>query len=313
MVSIEWEKIDYKCEANIDDLPCGGGIANCKVSDNCFAVFGGLGKRRFNELFFYKVSSNTFQSAKVEEMQIISKRCKASICCVKGNKLLIFGGWSNEGKHNDLYEYDIVKEKCTLLSPKSTPPPSRSAHGCFLDKKESNMYIYGGIGNKKFGDFYRYNLDRNAWETIPHLNAPLPRSSFGSCLLTSKDDMIVTCGLGCGRYNETLSFNMFSKTWGKLETNKEAPSKRGRHSSVLFDDKHVILWGGFDGTERNNDCYELNLESKIWSKVKQIGAIPSKRESHCVTLLDQNKMYLYGGWDGLDFYKDLYVGTIKRE
>jgi len=159
----------------------------------------------------------------------------------------MFGGWTNEGKVNDLFEYNIDADKWKELKPKNPPSP-RSAHSCVVVGKY--MYLYAGIGDKKFGDMYRYHFDKGEWENVSQVNAPLPRSSYGGLILLEREGkqlLFHSCGLGCGRYNDTNFFDIKSKIWTTVTNKGElVPSKRGRHACVHDKEKNcILLIGGF--------------------------------------------------------------------
>lgn len=259
--TLRWESISCDPRDTVfnEHLPQGGGVSHTIMDEHRFAVFGGLGSRRYNELFIFNTRENEWFKASMENAP--SRRCKASLCCRKietttttttecssssssssstassshshspsstassrntsatcseenhghvvgkawNYKLYVFGGWTSEGKTNDLYEYDVAKDEWKQLKPNNSfSPPARSAHYCCCVGKY--MYLYGGIGNKKYGDMYRYHFDKNEWECVNAMqgDVPLPRSSYGGLLVLegggggtkSNTQFFVTCGLG---------------------------------------------------------------------------------------------------------------------
>ncbi|EFC48390.1 predicted protein [Naegleria gruberi] len=157
--NLVWQSITNTC-SDTENLPSGGGIAHCCVDHERVAFFGGLGLRRYNELYIFNVNTNEWKKASLENAP--SKRCKSSMCCyITGNKhkLIIFGGWTSEGKTNDMHEYCIEDDKWKEVKyANNSVPPARSAHHCAIIGK--HMIIYAGIGAKKFGDMYRFHLEK---------------------------------------------------------------------------------------------------------------------------------------------------------
>ncbi|KAG2383441.1 hypothetical protein C9374_004112 [Naegleria lovaniensis] len=294
-LSLRWEHIPYSTQG--DNLPTGGGISHTIIDEYRFAVFGGLGSRRYNELYIFNTRSNEWLKASMENAP--SRRCKASLCCreiqtlspkdsttevVKNYKLYVFGGWTNEGKTNDLYEYDVAQDEWKQLKPNnasSCSPPERSAHSCAVVGKY--MYLYGGIGNKKYGDMYRYHFEKNEWECVNSMkgDVPLPRSSYGGLItlvgsIPSMPQFLVTCGL--------VSFSVSNRVL--IKTNKAA------------------------GSECSGECFSFNTSTNEWKLLKQINP-PPKRESACCVILN-HKLYMFGGWGGdAKFFNDMHVATFE--
>ena len=72
-------------------------------------------------------------------------------------------------------------------------------------------------------------------------------------------------GDGLSWLNDTFEYNVDSLEWKKIETRtttKEGklilPSKRAGHSAVQYKNS-MIIFGGWNGKNTLNDCYEFNF------------------------------------------------------
>jgi len=77
-------------------------------------------------------------------------------------------------------------------------------------------------------------------------------------------------------------------------------------SANLVDNK-LFVFGGGDGANYFADLYVLDLVTMHWSKPETSGAIPGPRRAHTGTLINKNKLFIFGGGDGNKALNDIYV------
>ena len=110
--------------------------------------------------------------------------------------------------------------------------------------------------------------------------------------------------------NLTISYNSNLNNCGVIDS-KNSPTARSLHTLVYLN-KSLYLFGGYDGNRRTNDFYKYDLLLKSWSKIVTQDIPPSPRERH-VAVVHDNSLFIFGGYDGInrlnDFYEFIYSGS----
>lgn len=159
-------------------------------------LFGGytedrLGKRKLNDAWICQ--DGTWQL--VEMAGAIGYGCGSDwpglrygcMSAVVGGRIYVFGGFSDEGDHNDLWCFSMVNRRWQLIVPESSgseAPPARycAAFACH----EGRLFLFGGRSRRypklNFNDLWVFDLVQEKWECLnenrtPHLydaSAPFP-------------------------------------------------------------------------------------------------------------------------------------------
>ena len=97
------------------------------------------------------------------------------------------------------------------------------------------------------------------------------RNQFSGHFFIYKNDLFLLGGYGYWKTNSLLAkFNFNSKEWDYVQTFGQAPSG-GINEASFFMDKNVLTVFDFyyrinDVDQKNNNLYELNLNSFVWTK-----------------------------------------------
>eukprot|EP00612_Vaucheria_litorea_P006419 CAMPEP_0171479238 /NCGR_PEP_ID=MMETSP0946-20130122/5282_1 /TAXON_ID=109269 /ORGANISM="Vaucheria litorea, Strain CCMP2940" /LENGTH=512 /DNA_ID=CAMNT_0012010083 /DNA_START=25 /DNA_END=1563 /DNA_ORIENTATION=+ len=97
--------------------------------------------------------------------------------------------------------------------------------------------------------------------------------------------------------------------WSRIEPNLEnggqpAPCQRSLHVAVVYEDK-MYVFGGYDGSNRVNDFYEFDIQTRKWSIVPALGTPPSPRDRHTGVVHGTN-FYVFAGFDGAQRVNDFF-------
>ncbi|RLN98277.1 hypothetical protein BBJ28_00003559 [Nothophytophthora sp. Chile5] len=79
-------------------------------------------------------------------------------------------------------------------------------------------------------------------------------------------------------------------------------------------DGHVYVFGGTDRRRRQQDLYQLDIESSTWSQVQTRGSLPPRR-SGALGVVHENEMFIFGGYDGRDgnYFNDLFYFNFDSQ
>ena len=139
-------------------------------------------------------------------------------------------------------------------------------------------------------------------------NVDHPGRRWGHSAIVHNNRMIIFGG----RHNQRSLANLFALnlqflTWTKLDSYGQTPPARDSHSVILYKNE-MIIFGGSGSGKKLNDAWSFNFEHKKWTKVpfnnpsnsnngSSVSSIPSPRDGHCVALVNNYYMMVYGGLD----------------
>jgi len=96
--------------------------------------------------------------------------------------------------------------------------------------------------------------------------------------------------------------------------NRHKPCQRSLHVAAVLEDK-LIVFGGYQGTERVADCYMYDLVRGRWSVVVPAPGghpPPSPRDRH-VGVVYKRSFYVFGGFDGSQRVNDFMGFSLDTQ
>lgn len=121
------------------------------VLNDCIYVFGGRGYRYSPlhnqeiycpQIMYLDLRTRVWHKPHTTGTVPVGRRSHSAI--VYNGNLYVFGGYNGilDQHFNDLYCFDPVQNKWSLLIPKGCPPIPRRRHVCLV--KDKKMYLFGG-------------------------------------------------------------------------------------------------------------------------------------------------------------------------
>ena len=138
----------------------------------------------------------------------------------------------------------------------------------------------------------RYDPVTDTWQPTSLVNAPQPRH-FHTANWTG-NEMVVWGGRDDGlteAFNTGGRYNPVTDTWQAISLTN-APPPRYDHTAV-WTSRHVIVWGGNNGTRDFNDGRRYDPRRDVWQAVRRNGA-PEGRTLHTAVWTGQ-EMIVWGG------------------
>ncbi|KAH8090031.1 galactose oxidase [Aureococcus anophagefferens] len=94
------------------------------------------------------------------------------------------------------------------------------------------------------------------------------------------------------------------RAWLRV-THDEGPCQRSLHVAAIWRDK-MLCFGGYDGSNRVNDCWEFDFGKRSWSLVVPAsGSPPTPRDRH-VAVVWGSSFYVFAGFDGTSRVNDFH-------
>ena len=231
-------------------------------------------------------------------------------------RYLLFGGWNGTSpRYNDVWElsaddrFGSSPPQWRKLNPTGTPPSARTTHLAFFDATGNRMIIHGGYDGADKNDTYALDVTTRyseAWTTLsPTGTAPAARSQAAGAWKNSARKAYIQGGLvGAGDYRNDLfelDLTTTNGAWTQLKAEDAAGNPPSRaDASMVFDitNNRLLIFGGYDGTNRLNDLWRWDVAGASFAEVSD-GTPPGVRQMH-VAVYDENnsRMIIWGGRNG---------------
>lgn len=69
----------------------------------------------------------------------------------------------------------------------------------------------------------------------------------------------------------------------------------------------IIIFGGKGSKTVFRDLHALDPLTMTWFQGPEGGGAPAARYDHSANLVNGTKMVVFGGWNGSDFFNDVFV------
>ncbi|CAL1544468.1 unnamed protein product [Lymnaea stagnalis] len=257
---------------------------------------------------------------------------EGQVACSVANKVYIFGGveqgQGEEPKEtNELITFDIVSSKWSQPQVTGTIPPPRSASS--LVAVGTNIYLFGGLSHMSgwFDDIFVFDTLTNSWSILDADGIkPRARDKLQAVAIDTNiyyfggfgpksdeaeaadlegndddedDDDIPEAhdqdGAEFGWFNDLYVLDTVSCRWSQpMQMNLGVPTQRAAHSMCAIN-RHLIIFGGRDIEERQNDLHIFNVDTRKWlTDLTVTGQVPAPRSFHSMTAIG-DKAVLFGG------------------
>ncbi|QDZ17607.1 galactose oxidase [Chloropicon primus] len=248
---------------------------------------------------------------------------------VIGTSVYYFGGRTGARVHNEVWKLDTNLWEWTCLNLIGAKPDAREKADC-IGLDESRVLVFGGYdGIRWLNDVFVINVV-TLESTQVRVGGTLPSPRAGHKLAMLHQGILMFGGettntqyLGdlwalkglfrdssAGGTPESQQDN--SPRWVKMQLSGPSPAGRSGHGFVNAGAKMIVYGGrGDEGWLSRKAIYHkdvavIDRESVRWVKVPSMGEEPSERAHHSLTLVDKNKLLLFGGYNGKSTYGDMW-------
>ena len=215
---------------------------------------------------------------------------------------------------NDFYEYNVDTESWqeVIFCGKEGPPTPRHSHSAVV--YEDCMYVFGGYDGSYKNDFYKFNFTKNQWSRIKPIDEIWPTPRYRTSCTVVDEKMYMFGGHdGQQQLNDFYYYNFMKRKWNLINYSKSfEPSPRDSHI-LTHSDNSILLFGGSSGWAKS-DFYQFDFHNeREWKSIKHDDGIkPSWRFCHVGAVVN-DKLYIFGGYDGKIRLNDFYFFVISKE
>jgi N-acetylneuraminic acid mutarotase len=210
--------------------------------------------------------------------------------------VIMHGGWDGTNYRTETYKWDGSNWSDV------TPVPNNIAnlrgHGFSNDTDANRVIAFGGMitGAVLKNDTYEWN--GSSWSVISPTGGtkPTARRYFAIAYDAYRQKTVLFGGLsGAGNENDTWEFTYSTSTWAQ-QAPAASPTVRNGGCMVYDPDREtVLMFGGYDGSNRLNQLYEYN--GSTWTLITPSGYdVPCVRAyfSMCYDSV-RKKIIVFGG------------------
>eukprot|EP01027_Heterolobosea_sp_BB2_P016717 GEZU01023754.1.p1 GENE.GEZU01023754.1~~GEZU01023754.1.p1 ORF type:complete len:370 (-),score=67.30 GEZU01023754.1:79-1188(-) len=250
----------------------------------------------------------------------------AHTCTPIGNSLFFFGG-RDEAKVDlaTLYEFDTTNATWTdhtaNMDGSTTAPMARSYHTA--TSLGNKLYVFGGCGGGgRFNDLYEFDTTRKIWRKMPNNNGhvqPVVRGGSTLCGIEETQKLYLFGGFTGRPLGDLFVYDLATEAWVqpevKVANGASAPEPRSVHVACALGTNIFVFGGEKEPSARGHegaglyfgDSWMLDTKTNTWTQVENRGDVPSARGWHAGAALGNDRVAVFGGFDGNTRLDDLYV------
>ena len=179
---------------------------------------------------------------------------------VAGNRILISHGFTDRGRFDDTWAFDLSGGAWTKIATAGTVPIKRCLARCLWQPASGSMLLFGGQTdtNPFLGDLWTLDVAKGAWsEEKPAL---LPARVTCTAPVLGKAASAGTSSAATrptGRAPETWTYDTATAVWSRLDAEGGVPPARYSTDAVYSAGK-LFIFGGHDGKSEIDDMWALS-------------------------------------------------------
>lgn len=226
------------------------------VNNQMIIWSGQNGGTSLNDIWAFDLTGNTWRELQPPDPKPAIRYGAASVYDPQSHSLVTFAGFTNQGRFDDTWRYDIAQNVWLDISPDGTRPLERCLHAATYDPLAHQMIIYGGQNSGALGDLWAFDLATQSWrELTPDISPPgrwFPAIAF----LEHEESVIIFGGrTSAGRDDDLWQYVSFAGEWIELQQSPTAPAPReGAMAVYRPDHAELYLFGGL-GDSYFNDVW----------------------------------------------------------
>ncbi|MEW5849773.1 MAG: kelch repeat-containing protein [Myxococcota bacterium] len=268
-----------------------GGRGHPSGGSNCQ---DGLGRRAkmLNDVWAFNVDDDTWEELSDGTGTAPDEREDFGLWLdAENERLVLFGGnatcsFGNDVR-NDMWQFDLLTNTWSALTPNGTPPRARQAFG--FDVMGRKAYLFGGafgFFDPTLNDTWEFDLDTDTWTQVA-VTGTRPQRRFRGNLVAdiARNQLMIFGGHDFGASGDQPDAPEFEDdrndvwilpldnpqwVWAVAgderlkEPDFRSPERREQHSMTRISDDLVVMAYGVGDCGLLNDVWYFNLAGEYW-------------------------------------------------
>lgn len=272
---------------------------------------GGIAGDLYNDLWSLDLDSQSWKEIDVSSGP--SPRLSPGVVYDPSHhQLILFGGYSNQGRVDDTWLFDLDNYEWEEITP-SLSPPARSDMGMAYDELNQIAVMFGGYclehQRDYCGDTWVFDPAAQTWsEMDPKSSPPV---MYGLTLdYDSINDRFLLWGghmsdfdqgrMSSAGYNDSIwSYSVNDNQWFEIPPGLQShPVARYWHQATYVSGHPgLMVIGGDSGYGYRNDIWFFDLETTTWARHRSELTPPARIVGSAVYSPDYGQVILFGGLD----------------
>jgi hypothetical protein len=229
----------------------------------------GQGADFFNDVWAFDLEQETWTELKANERSAESPRPRygQSAALDAQGRVLISHGFSDQGRFDDTWAFDVAGAHWVNLTPTSGPRPlKRCLHALIYEATADRMLLYGGcssgFGPCPQGDLWAFDLKTTTWiELTPQGAAPTARSNVSLAYDVATQTLFLFGGKTEREASaETWSYELGNNMWMQLERAEEPSARSSQATSYDTQTQRALIFGGLTADGSSADLWEWSSQ-----------------------------------------------------
>ena len=225
-------------------------------------VFGGQAGGFFSDVWAFDVAGQAWQRLAADDAGPSRRYGHSAVYDAKRDRMVISHGFTNSGRFDDTWAFDLGTRQWRNLTPSGTKPLRRCLHHAALDPNRDQMFLYGGcasgFGPCPLDDLWSFDLGSNTWTQQSASPRPEGRDHYGMAFDVTRDRLVVFGGYGGGTRNDVWEWDPGAKAWSSVSLSTK-PTPRSRHEAAAYAGNGILFFGGATDNGVSNELWRLSV------------------------------------------------------
>lgn len=183
-------------------------------------LFGGQGSGFFSDVWAFDLKSESWAQLGIDNAGPSRRYGHSGVIDPGSNSLIISHGFTNSGRFDDTWSFNLATNRWTNITPSGTKPLRRCLHHAVLDPSTRLMYLYGGCasgnGPCPLNDLWAFDLRTNTWSEQPNSRSVAGRDHYGISFDSRRNRIVLFGGGGNATLGDTWFYDSSVRSWSPL-------------------------------------------------------------------------------------------------
>ncbi len=224
-----------------------------------------------------------------------------------GRAAYLFGGRAGGRALDDLWRFDLQRDRWQRVTVKGERPQARFGHTATWFDRLGLVVWSGQAGSGFFNDLWAFDPSSERWRRLPAAGA-VPEPRYGSCAAVGPDGRLwISHGFtDKGRFGDTRAYDFAAGTWRDETPTGTVPVIRCLHDCLWSPDRRFVLYGGqTNGVAALGDLWSYRPSARTWTEERK--PEPAPRQLYALAAVGDRALIFGGQGLGGEDLRDLWL------